>query len=178
MDTTLQITQTHVCHKLLPALTASVSSETGLQAGPVSSERRVLTLQHQDLSHQHLWVHHLREQVHGGVHQVSAEDRQEFLPDHVPLLSAGSGLRGLGRLPLGALPRPTVDHVLVTRVGIGPVRLLLVFMDSAVLKIRRLAVGGGRAERVSTVSVVGRGAVHRPDVVVGAVKSAQSRRTV
>ena len=133
---------------LVFALKDVCSGWTGSSQGPV------LTLQPEDRGHEHLWIHGLREHLHGRVHQVGAEDGEELLANDLSLLSAGLGrLRGL---PLGALP---VDRRGMTPKWIGPVRLLLAVVDSAVLVIRRLTVRSRRADRVGTVAVVMRLAV-------------------
>ena len=85
-------TQTHVYH-------SSLSLERRGFRLALDSSHPVLTLQHEDLSSQHLRVHQLRKPVHGHVHQLGTEDSQELFPDNFSLLPAGIRLCPLWRLP-------------------------------------------------------------------------------
>lgn len=105
----------------------------------------MLTLQRDDLSHQHLRVHLLGEHPHGHVHQLGAEDGQQLLPHSLPLAPFAGTVRlsPPRRAPLGSLRwwRMRMDR-LRTRRGrkrSGPVYLLLLVVV-AVLELWWLAV--------------------------------------
>lgn len=107
----------------------------------ISSQRPVLTLQHEDLSDQHLRIHQLRKHVHGRVHQAGTEDGEELLPDSLSLLPpAGILLCPMRRLPARALSRQAADPRRTSPERNGPVLLLLAAVGSAVLEICRLTV--------------------------------------
>lgn len=157
VDTTLQ-RYTNLCSWFLVFPMKNVGSDGRLTL--ISSQRLVLTLQHEDLSDQHLRIHQLREQIHGSVHQVGTKDGEELLPDCFSLLaSAGIRLRPQRRLPARELPWLAADRQRRSPERDGPVLMLLVATGSAVLEICRLTVwthaGGVRA-----IAGVRRWAVH------------------
>lgn len=112
----------------------------------LSSQRpALLTLQRDDLSHQHLRVHLLGEHPHGHVYQLGAEDGQQLLPHSLPLAPfAGTArLSPPGRAPLGSLGRRRMrmdrGRMRRGRQRSGPVSLLLLVVV-AVRELRWLAV--------------------------------------
>lgn len=144
----------------------------------LSSQRPVLTLQHEDLSNQHLRIHQLREQIHGSVHQVGTKDGEELLPDCFSLLpSAGIRLCPKRRLPAGELPWLAADRQRRSPEWDRPELLLLVAAGSAALEICRLTVWT-HAGWVRTIAGVRWRAVHvravaadGPEAVLLAVES-------
>lgn len=125
--------------------------------GPDSPQGSVLTLEGQDLCHQNLRVQNLGESVHGRVHQLGAEDGQELFPDHLPLLRT----RFWTWTSLPSAPGPCWAVSLGDpSEWVGPVPVL-VGLDSAVLEVRRLAVGGPAERNQATAGVPGRAVVGR-----------------
>lgn len=124
----------------------------------LSSQRPALTLQHENLGHQNLWIHLLRRHLHGRVHQLGTEDGQQLRPHGFSLLpSVGTPLRPLRRLPQGAVPGQVSNRCgwrRRTRKRSGPVPLLLLLLavGSAVLEIRWVTV---RMHAVRVGAVVG-----------------------
>lgn len=167
----------------------------------LSSQRpALLTLQRDDLGHQHLQVHLLGEHPHGRVHQLGAEDGQELLPHGLPLAPfAGTGpLRAPGRAALGSLRgrrrrmkmRMRMGRMRMMRAPIRsrPVPLLLLLVMVLVLQrlAERLPADGVRAvsgEMRRSVGEVGLPLVVGQEVVVvvvggrGGVRAAAARRS-
>ena len=122
----------------------SFHRNTWVQGRHVSLQRPVLSLQHEDLGDEHLWIHHLRKHVHGRVHQVGTEDGEELLPDELSLPPARTGLRPLLGFPL---------RVLMITERIGPVHFPPAVADSDVLELCRQTVCG-HAARIGAVAGV------------------------
>lgn len=73
-------------HRLMFSLSIlSTGKDSGVTFDLSSHRPALLTLQCDDLSHQHLWVQLPGEHLHSRVHQLGTEDGQELLPHGLPL---------------------------------------------------------------------------------------------
>lgn len=140
VDTTLP--SKHILMIILSIL--STGKDSGVTSDLSSQRPALLTLQRDNLSHQHLRVHLLGEHLHGRVHQLGAEDGQELLPHGLPLAPfAWTGPLSIpGRTALGSLRR---GRMRMGRMRMrrgpkrsGPVHMLLLVVV-AVLELWRLA---------------------------------------
>lgn len=185
VDTTLP--SKHILMFILSIL--STGKDSGVTSDLSSQRPALLTLQRDNLSHQHLRVHLLGEHLHGRVHQLGAEDGQELLPHGLPLAPFGwtGPLSIPGRTALGSLRR---GRMRMGRMRMrrgpkwsGPVHMLLLLVVVAVLELWRLAecmpADGVRAVRGEMRRSVGE--VGLPLLVVvsrwGGVRAAAARHS-
>lgn len=123
----------------------SIGKDSGVTSDLSSQRTALLTLQRDNLSHQHLCVPLLGEHLHGRVHQLGAEDGQELLPHGLPLAPfARTGpLSTPGCAALGSLRRGSMRMGRMRRgpKRSGPVHTLLLVVVVAVLELWRLAEG-------------------------------------
>lgn len=122
----------------------STGKDSGVTSDLSSQRPALLTLQRDNLSHQHLRVHLLGEHLHGRVHQLGAEDGQELLPHGLPLAPfAWTGPLSIpGRTALGSLRRGRMRMGRM-RMRRGPKRSrpvhMLLLVVVAVLELWQLA---------------------------------------